>query len=180
MDKILIKVGSGAVDDVPEERPVVVSLDARKALDGNIMIFDHIDIDIVIMPDKKKVVAFVKEEFGDEIYEAQNRLFKFLAKKGVIKPESVRAGNVYGALEGVYPDSFNDKDPNKVVLFMIAKFIEEEKPYFAWDKAMEDAEEKRLTDPDEDESTELGEVPQKSRKGSVNAYTSMGRYMNGF
>jgi hypothetical protein len=34
---------------------------ARKNLNGDIMIFDHNNIDIVLMPEKKKVVAFAKE-----------------------------------------------------------------------------------------------------------------------
>ena len=48
---IEIKVGSGEVAE--EEKPVQasMSLHARKSLDGNIMIFDHDDIDIVILPE---------------------------------------------------------------------------------------------------------------------------------
>ena len=33
---------------------VSIKLNARKSIDGNVMIFDHIDIDIVMMPEKKK------------------------------------------------------------------------------------------------------------------------------
>ena len=45
-----------------EARPdaIQVSLKMRKTLDGNLMIFDHPEIDIVILPKKKKVVTFPK------------------------------------------------------------------------------------------------------------------------
>ncbi len=56
-------------------------MNARKNLNGDIMIFDHNNIDIVILPEKKKVVAFAKDLVSDEVYGAQNRLFDHLRKK---------------------------------------------------------------------------------------------------
>jgi hypothetical protein len=49
-----IKVG---IDTRP---PISIELDARRALDGSIMIYEHEDLDIVIMPDKNKIMAFSK------------------------------------------------------------------------------------------------------------------------
>ena len=37
------------------------TLNARRALDNSVMIFDHKEIDIVLMPNKNKVVAFAKD-----------------------------------------------------------------------------------------------------------------------
>ena len=36
-------------------------LNMRKALNGDLMIFDHADIDIVVMLESKKIVAFAKD-----------------------------------------------------------------------------------------------------------------------
>ena len=43
------------------QEDISVKLNARKSIDGNVMIFDHIDIDIVMMPEKKKIVALFEE-----------------------------------------------------------------------------------------------------------------------
>ena len=58
---IEIQIGSPAVAE--EEKPVqaTMALNVRKSLDGNIMIFDHEEIDVVVMPSKSKVVAFPKD-----------------------------------------------------------------------------------------------------------------------
>ena len=45
-----------------------ISLQLRKSLDCDFMIFDHMDIDIVVMPEKKKVLALAKETYSDEVY----------------------------------------------------------------------------------------------------------------
>ena len=48
---IKIKIGTkNKVEPVTRK----FELKIRKSLDGNLMIFDHADIDIVIMPSKKK------------------------------------------------------------------------------------------------------------------------------
>ena len=157
---------------------ISIKLNARKSIDGNVMIFDHIDIDIVMMPEKKKVVAFPKETMSDIAYGAQNRMFDFLIKKGIILPETVQGGNVYGALEGRFPDA-KSADTTNVVLLSLSKFIDEERPYFAYDKAYRQQEIDRLVDPDEEESTELGEVPHSTKKGSITRDTH-GRYIPGY
>jgi hypothetical protein len=59
---------------------IKMDLKARRTLDGNVLIFDHKDIDIVLMPEKKKIVTFAKNILGDDVYEAQNRLFSYLFK----------------------------------------------------------------------------------------------------
>ena len=58
------------------DKPRIVNLElkARKTLDGNIMIFDHQQIDIVLMPAKSKIVTFAKDDFSETVYSAQNRL----------------------------------------------------------------------------------------------------------
>ena len=38
-----------------------IFLNARKSLNGNIMIFDHNDVDVVIIPENKKLLVLAKE-----------------------------------------------------------------------------------------------------------------------
>ena len=68
---------------VEDDTPTVINLEmkARKTLDGNIMIFDHQEMDIVLMPEKSKIVTFAKNDFSEMVYAAQNRLFEFFEKK---------------------------------------------------------------------------------------------------
>jgi len=161
------------------ENEITIDLNVRRSLDGNFLIFDHIDIDIVVMPEKNKIVAFPKESLSDVVYGAQNRMFDYLTKKGIVLPESIQGGNVYGALEAAYPESTTGYDADKVVMLSISKFIDEERPYFAYDKAYQQQEIDRLVEPDEEDSTELGDVPHKDRKGSMDKY-NRGKYIPGY
>tara|TARA_Y100000034_G_C6712381_1_gene314749 strand:- start:34 stop:585 length:552 start_codon:yes stop_codon:yes gene_type:complete len=164
-----IQIQIGPPEEVEEEKPVqtTIELDARKTLDGNIMIFDHQDIDIVVMPAKNKIVALPKDLMNKYVYETQDRLFYFLRKKGIIRPESVHGGNIYGSMEAKIAESINE-DINHIqaAVFSIGKFIFEEKPYFVFDE-YHDEEVEDLVDPADEDSTELGEVPHEKRKGSM-------------
>ena len=158
-----------ASDQAVDQAPVVQatkSLDVRKTLDGNIAIFDHRDIDIVIMPKTKKIVAFAKDSFGDHVYGAADGLFRYLVKKGVVSPESVRGGNIYSSIEGKLPDS-GEFNVTQVALFSIAKFIEQERPYFDYQDFLDDKEEDRLTSPDEEDSSEFDPDRHETEKGTV-------------
>jgi hypothetical protein len=167
---IEFKVGTPSTEEEGKEEPKKVQtkmeINVRKASDGSLMIRDHTDIDIIIMPKKNKVLTLVKDHFTDDVYDSQNRLFKYLTKKGVIEFDSIRAGNVYGSMEAAYiSEMFNGADPVQTVLFAIGKYIEQERPYFIYSKAMEEEEVERLTEPDN--QTELGEVPHKAEKGAT-------------
>ena len=70
---ITIKVGEEA-----NKKLVTLEINLRKSLDGDLMIFDHGDIDIVLSTSNNKVIAFPKEVISDYVYGAQNRLFTFL------------------------------------------------------------------------------------------------------
>jgi len=153
----------------PKERSVKfnIKLKARKTLDGNIMISDHPDIDIVIMPEKMKVIAFSKNSFDDTVYETQNRFFNYLFKKGVIVHDSVGGSNVYGSMEAKIQSSKKQLPIDDIMLMLVGKFIELEKPSFVYQKSIEDTYADNVTNPDEEDSTELGEVPAATEKGSV-------------
>jgi len=164
---------------IGEEEAQKLSLKARKTIDGQIMIQDHNDIDIVIVPDKKKIMLFSKSSMHDNIYALQDRLFNFLATRGVIKRESVQSGNVYGSLEAEYPEAVNNANATQLVVFSIGKFMEEEKPHMEMEEHFEDEFEERMTKPDEKESTELGEVPQAAKKGTIDP-ARVRKYLSGY
>ena len=119
-----------------------VRLKARRSLDGNIMIFDHEDLDIVFLPEKNKCLTFPKESMSDKVYEAQDRMFRFLAKKGVINNSSIRGGNVFGSMEAdILESKLPGVDATQVFLFVIHEYINQEKPYF---KSSEEYDDERL------------------------------------
>ena len=143
-----------------------VELKARKTLDGNILILDHEDIDIVLVTEKNKCVTFPKKSFSDRVYDSQDRVFKFLAKKGVINRSTIRGGNVFGSLEAEMLESvIPGIDSTQAFLYVIHEYIKEEKPYFKTQDEYDDARLDSLLRPTPEDSTELGDVPQKAQKG---------------
>jgi hypothetical protein len=157
---IKVKIGSKTDDD----SKIPIELNMRRSLDGNYMIFDHDDIDIVVMPEEKKILTLPKELITDQVYGAQNRMFSFLKKKGVIDLGSVQGGNVYGSMEA---NMLEVDGSIEYVLLNISKFIDEERPYFNFLKSHEELEDQHLTEPDNEHSTELGDVDHSSQKGSL-------------
>jgi len=154
--------------DVEKESiPIQVSLKMRKGLDGRIIIFDHDHIDIVYLPQKKKIIAFAKQDFSDIIYETQCRLFDFLVTKGLCAAESIAGGNVYGSMEAKILEPEEQIPVGKLILLNIEKWIAKEKPALYMDKEYEKEFTSMLTEPDEEDSTELGEVPHEEEKGSI-------------
>ena len=152
--------------EIEEPKPqATVELVARKTLDGNIVIQDHLDIDIVVLPQKSKIVCFAKKEMSNAVYAVQSKMFEFLRKKGVIIPETIMGGNVYGSLEAKYPAQSETSDPTQAVIFSISKFIEEEKPYFMWDAAHKAEEEERVLEPSEEDTTAYSADLHSPKKG---------------
>lgn len=162
---IKIKIGKSKPEPKPIER--TFELKIRKSLDGNLMIFDHADIDIVIMPTQNKILTMPKETMTDAAYGAQNRLFAHLKRKGVIDFASVQGGNVYGSLEAIMSESTEGLNPVKMVLLNVDGFIAEERPYFDFVRSYTDQTQDMFTDPDDFNSTELGDVPHHDTKGSI-------------
>ena len=141
-------------------------LNLRRALNGDLMIFDHNDIDIIVMLEKNKVVAFAKDLMTEVVYGAESRLFEFLRRKGIIAHDSIQGGNVYGSLEGSILES-KDLDAIKATIYEISEWIKTERPYFESVEGHEEMMNDYLLEPDEDNSTELGEVPHEEEKGGI-------------
>ena len=160
---ITIKVGSKT-----NEKLVKLELDLRKSMSGDLMIFDHADVDIVLSPSKNKVIVFPKEGITDLVYGAQNRLFSFLRKRGLVIPESIQAGSFFGSIEGMMEQSADQEATTpKMILINISNFIDEERPYFENVEAIVSMTDDELIHPDKEDSTELGEVPQQTSQGSI-------------
>ena len=145
-----------------------VKLKARRTLNGNIMIMDHEDIDVVYLPEKKKCIAFPKEAMSDKVYASQDRMFKFFAKKGIVDYSTIRGGNVFGALEAEILESKTPGiDQTQAFLYTIHEYLTGEKPYFKSSDQYDDERLDALLRPSDEDSTELGDVPQSDRKGSM-------------
>jgi len=178
--KTIAEVPPSTSFKVTVENPIAakVKLKARKTLDGNILIMDHPEIDIVLSPKNNKVLALSKDQYGDHVYATQSRLFEYLTKNGVIDPSSIHGGNIYGSLEALMLESVESEkvDSLQMTLYSIVSFLLEEKPHYRAVKEYELEVEKDLLDPSEKDSTELGTVPHDRRKGTLNQYSGMGTY----
>tara|TARA_R100001463_G_scaffold89276_1_gene144010 strand:- start:4 stop:573 length:570 start_codon:yes stop_codon:yes gene_type:complete len=144
-----------------------IQLNARKSLGGDIMIYDHDDIDIVVIPSKKKILTFAKEYYGDHVYEAQNRFFNFLRKRGVINYDSIQGGTIFSSMQARIQES---KEYNGVqhTLLAISRFIEKERPLMEFEKHFDRGEEARLNEPPPGEYTEWDPKEYHSeKKGSI-------------
>ena len=165
----------------PSRHVYEFKLNLRRTLNGDLMIFDHADVDIIILTEKKKIVAFPKDMMSDIVYGAENRLFNHLRKQGVVAYDSIQGGSVYGSLEGLMLEMKGPKEPESIdyVLYQIYEWVNTERPYFesmeAHDEMMDDA----LLDPNDEYSTELGEVPHEEEKGSIRPRSIFGANVYG-
>lgn len=161
--------------------PVIISLKAKKTLDGNILIFDHIDINIAIIDNDGtvKILTYPKEEYNDDVCISQDRMFDYLTKIGIMKFGSIKGGNIYGSIEGTVNKSNTKIKPMHAALYGIAKFLEEEKDYFSTVKDQQDMMADHYMNPSDEESTELGEVPHKEKQGDLNGLGSYSRFYYG-
>ena len=154
------------------------TLNLRKALNGDLMIFDHKDIDIIVMQEKKKVVAFAKDLVSEVAYGAESRLMEHLRRTGIIEYDSIQGGNVYGSLEGKLHES-KERDAVKSTLYQISEWMSSEAPYIEATKGHDEQMEDAMLEPDAEHSTELGEVPHEEEKGSIVQHNLFAPYLYG-
>ena len=162
-----------------EKETINFKLKLRSALNGDLIILDHKDIDIVVQPNNNKVVTFAKEILNDAVYGAESRLLEFLRKNGIIEYDSIQGGNIYGSLEGKIMKSDGHKDPINSTILNIHEWMKTEQSYIQGTTAYEQMEDDALINPDNEASTELGEVPQGEEKGSISTKTIFAPYMYG-
>ena len=162
----------------PNERKHDFSVNMREALNGDLMFMDHKDIDIILMKEKKKIVAFPKDLMSEVVYGAESRLMEYLRKKGIVQFDSIQGGNVYGSLEGKILES-KELDEIALSVYQLNEWIKSEVPSTArkekYTKQIKDME----LDPDTSLSTELGEVPHAEEKGSIRQHNLFAPYLYG-
>ena len=159
---------SGVTVGIDRRPPVQIELKAKRSLDGHIMIFDHRSIDLVVMPSENKCVAFAKEVLHEDVYGAQDRLSRFLVRKGLVDATAVRGGSVYGSMEYPIKESLVPGVDNiQAALYGIYKYIIEEKKHSDAGLNYENETEQHLLEPEAEHSTELGHVPHKVNKGGI-------------
>lgn len=145
-------------------------LNIKKTLESNFIIFDHPDIDIMVIPEKRKILVITNDTLNasSTTYDTQNQLFKFLFKKGVVMPDTIHAGSVYGSLQGLYPElkDGGDASATDFVLKAIAEWIDGERENWEYRDELKDQDVERLVDPDDTETTNLGKVPHRERRGA--------------
>ena len=71
-DKIKVKIPD------PNLYEIKFKLNIRESHNGDLMIFDHPDIDIIVMVEKRKIVTFAKDLATDVVYGTSSRLMERL------------------------------------------------------------------------------------------------------
>jgi len=85
----------------------------------------------------------------------------------------VQGGNLYGSLEANIPPPVNQEvDPVEVAIYVVAKFIEEEKPFYDREEKYKDDVGDWMLEPEDEHSTDLdwAEKTHEPRKGVQNRW----------
>lgn len=162
---IQIKVGEDPEQDTPPAR--TIKLNAKKALNGDILIGDHPELHIIVSRKNSKITTYPKTEMGEHTYHSQDDIFSYLADYGVVAHDSMQGGLMLGSMEAdiMQPSENSRVDFVEVVLSKLYDYFQMEEPSFEMVDKFKDNEEDRLMDPDV--YTELGDVPQAEKKGSI-------------
>jgi len=164
--------------EVVDKEEISFKLMTRSAVNGDIMILDHKDIDIVLQQSDGKILTFAKETISDYTYGAEARLMEYMRSQGVLEYDSIQGGNIYGSLEGQLMTS-EEVEVNKVALKVISEWMTTEESYMKGTTAYDDMSDDHLLSPDGEFSTELGEVPAAEKKGSIEQSNLFAPYLYG-
>ena len=146
---------------------VILPLKIRKTLEGNIFVYDHPLIDIAIMVSANKILTLPKDDSNKDTYVTQKDFFDFLKSHGLLTLAPVQGGHIYGSMEAAYPAN-EEVDSISAILVGIYKFIKDDVEtmnHLKYEKSIEDW----MTDPEDEDSTELGEVPHAAKKGAIDS-----------
>tara|TARA_B100002019_G_C20975749_1_gene453365 strand:+ start:13 stop:582 length:570 start_codon:yes stop_codon:yes gene_type:complete len=171
-DKIKIDV-----EDNPKDI-LEFQLNIRSAINGDLMVLEHKDIDIIIKQKEKKIIAFPKDLMSDVVYGAETRMLEHLRTNGILVFDSIQGGNVYGSMEGKIMDS-ETVHPIKATLYALSEWFKTEQPYISGTTAYDQMQDDALVSPDNEESTELGDVPHADQKGSILQHNLFAPYLYG-
>ena len=157
---IKIKIGRQAAKQKVQRKIAV-----KKSLDGNLMFLSHPHINVIVKGAKNKVFAFAKGgKYTEEAYAAMKRLLTYLADVGVVGFDTIQGGNIYASLEAILVEPTEERSILQLVTFHIGEWLNKENSE-VYDEYYQEEVEEHLLDPDDEDSTELGEVPQEADKG---------------
>jgi hypothetical protein len=163
---VALKVTIGEPEELKPD--IQFNLKARKTLAGDYIITDHPQIDIVYSPEKKKITSFTKQRIDNCGYGSHDSLYAHLYKRGIINLDSVVGGNIYASFEAsLLEPKIQAENVIPLVLMNISQWIEEDRGKYDFVEHFKDLERDEILHPDKEDSTELGEVPQSSEKGSL-------------
>lgn len=162
--------------EVVDKNRIEGELILRSSLNGDLMILDHKDIDIIIKQKDGKVITFAKEMMSDMSYGAGSRLMEYLRHEGVIEYDSIQGGNIHGSIESKIQEG-SKRIP--ITLFKVYEWMKKEKPAFESREEYDEEMEEHMLDPDNEYSTELGQVPQRAQKGSIRQHNMFAPYLYG-
>tara|TARA_R100000353_G_scaffold156231_1_gene115231 strand:- start:35 stop:607 length:573 start_codon:yes stop_codon:yes gene_type:complete len=176
---VAVDLDKGSVSiNIKEKDRFTFELNVRSALNGDLMILEHKDIDIIIKQKEKKIIAFPKDLMSDVVYGAETRMLEHLRRQGIIEYDSIQGGNVYGSMQGNIMSS-ESIDSIKATLLSLSEWFTSEKPYISGVTAYDELQDDALLEPSKEESTELGEVPAEEQKGSITQNNLFAPYLYG-
>lgn len=146
-----------------------IKLNMRRTLSNNILIRDHPEFVIVISEKNKKVTTFPRENIDELTYDHQDKFFQYLIDRGVIEPETIQGSIIYNGIEGKYVDNYETNSVNQILLSIydyMAKYKLEDSKY----KKYEEDYREYILNPEDEDTTELGEIPQEDQKGSISKH----------
>ena len=159
---IKIKVGRAA-----KKQSVQRKIAVKKALNGDLMFLSHPHVNAIVKKDKNKLLTFAKDaKYTDDAYAAMKRLLTHLADAGLVGFDTIQGGNIYASLEATMVEPPEDRSIIQLVTFHIGEWLNKESSD-VYDDYYQDEVEEYLLEPDDEDSTELGEVPQEEKKGTM-------------
>ena len=152
-----------------ERKKVTKRISVKKSIDGNLMFLTHPHINISVNLNKGTVLTFAKDgNYTDEAYAAMKRLLNYLAESGLVAFDSIQGGNIYASLQAtLLKPKDEERSLAQLITYHISEFLDKE-DLEVHDEYYADEFEEYLLDPDEEDSTELGEIPQEEKKGVLN------------
>ena len=152
----------------PPVESYFLPMNIKKTLEGNICIYDHPYMDIVVSPSNTKLITFPKDNKMKDTYVTQRDFMEFMKDHGLIKFDSIRGGSLHNSLEAIYPDA-KDVDAISAILVGIYRYIQMSKQHEEKLVNYEKDLEQEYLNPDEEHSTSFEDAvaTHKSKKGSI-------------
>ena len=167
-------MGGADIEEV-EAPQATVKLKARKSLDGNIIISDHQLMDLVLVPAKNKVLIVPRPGFGQETYFKQKDFYNTLTRRGVFSGP-LEGGSIHGVFEAILGVS-EDLSSVQVALLEIERYFKQEAVEEGFGEDFDAELEDRFINPDDEESTESGEVePEEVTRQTPNTVPPIQHY----